>query len=120
MAFPTKWKHTAAIQRWGIQIVLLNETRTSARQTIKIRGFITEYLRINNVHGGVAILIRQDVPYGRLLLRDVAFRDTETVAVQLAGGSFAVQQALEKAIQTRAGRACRRPKFHKHSVELQS
>lgn len=86
MAFPTKWKHTAAIQRWGIQIVLLNETRTSARQTIKIRGFITEYLRINNVHGGVAILIRQDVPYRRLLLRDVALRDTETVAVQLANG----------------------------------
>ncbi|KAK9703823.1 hypothetical protein QE152_g29063 [Popillia japonica] len=71
-----------SVRRWGTRIILLNETRTSAKYKIRIRGFSTEHLWRNN-YGGVAVLMREDVPYKRLPLRDPALQSTEAVAVQL-------------------------------------
>ncbi|GJQ87704.1 hypothetical protein Trydic_g14166 [Trypoxylus dichotomus] len=61
---------TAVARRGGIHVILLNELRITARFKLRIRGYVPYVLRNNNAHGGVAALIREDVPHRRVELRD--------------------------------------------------
>ncbi|GJQ85300.1 hypothetical protein Trydic_g21743, partial [Trypoxylus dichotomus] len=74
---------TAVARRDGIHVIILNELRITARFKLRIRGYVPYVLRNNNAHGGVAALIREDVPHRRVELRDVRLQNAEAVAVQL-------------------------------------
>ncbi|KAK9679961.1 Endonuclease-reverse transcriptase [Popillia japonica] len=88
------------IKTLGIQVLMLNETRTSAAYKIRLRGFQTEHLRINGVNGGVAVLVRNDVPYNRMHIRTPILKHTEVIAIQFADGTIlaAVYNSPQKKI----------------------
>lgn len=83
-------------------VLLLNETRTSATYKIRLRGFITEHLILNGVNGGVAVLLRNDVPYKRIMIRTPTLRRTEAIAIQFADGTVlvAVYNSPQKKLTT--------------------
>ncbi|GJQ88011.1 hypothetical protein Trydic_g12935 [Trypoxylus dichotomus] len=81
---------TAVARRDGIHVILLNKLRITARFKLRIRGYVPYVLRNNNAHGGVAALIREDVPHRRVELRDVRLLNAEAVAVQLEDGTTLV------------------------------
>ncbi|GJQ69637.1 hypothetical protein Trydic_g19879, partial [Trypoxylus dichotomus] len=87
----TKVEELTAVARGeGIHVILLNELRITDRFRLRIRGYVPYVLRNNNAHGGVAALIREDVPHRRVELRDVRLQNAEAVAVQLEDNTVLV------------------------------
>ncbi|GJQ88135.1 hypothetical protein Trydic_g13141 [Trypoxylus dichotomus] len=86
----TKVEELMAIaRRDGIHVILFNELRITVRFKLRIRGYVP-YVLNNNAHGGVAALVREDVPHRRVELQDVRLQTTEAVAVQLADSTILV------------------------------
>ncbi|GJQ87840.1 hypothetical protein Trydic_g1808 [Trypoxylus dichotomus] len=81
---------TTAARGEGIHVILLNELRITARFKLRIRGYVPYVLRNNNGHGGIAALIREDVPHRRVELRNVRLQNAEAVAVQLEDNTILV------------------------------
>ncbi|KAK9744318.1 hypothetical protein QE152_g7880 [Popillia japonica] len=65
----------AFLRERDVQIALICETRLSARQHLRLRGFTVVEKRGANQHGGVAILVRNDTPYKQLAMDGPEWND---------------------------------------------
>lgn len=71
------------LSRFKIDLMLINETKLSAKDRFKIRGYTCERYNRDNAAGGIMILVKNNVPYKVVKIRHSII---ENVCIKLANG----------------------------------
>lgn len=84
------------LNRFKIDIMLINETKLSAKDNFKIRNYTCERYNRDNAAGGVMILVKNNVPYKVVKIKKSVI---ENVCIKLASGAYIISAYNRPSIQ---------------------